>query len=139
MAGVFQDLVTYTLIAILVGLGIFALYKTGFKLNAPLSPGGAVGIVNAVALGVFLFVGFEWVTPLVEEVTQTKQIYRGMMIALGILSVVYAVFTTAMTAAVPKDVLMVAPAPTGAGPYGAGRPGGLSNDCGDPFYLDENI
>ncbi|NQS76828.1 MAG: APC family permease [Peptococcaceae bacterium] len=111
MAGVFQDLVTYTLIAILVGLGIFALYKTGFKLNAPLSPGGAVGIVNAVALGVFLFVGFEWVTPLVEEVTQTKQIYRGMMIALGILSVVYAVFTTAMTAAVPKDVLMVAPAP----------------------------
>lgn len=111
MAGVFQDVVTYSLIAILVCLGFFALYQSGFKLNAPLAPGGAVGIINAVALGVFLFVGFEWVTPLVEEVTQVKQIYKGMMIALGILSVVYAIFTTAMTAVVPKEILLASPAP----------------------------
>lgn len=111
MAGVFQDVVTYGLIAILLGLGLFALYKVGFKLNAPLAPGGAVGMINAVALGVFLFVGFEWVTPLAEEVTQAKQIYKGMMIALGILSVVYAIFTTAMTAVVPKEVLLASPVP----------------------------
>ncbi len=111
MAGVFQDVVTYSLIAVIVFIGLFALYKVGFKLNAPLSPGGATGILNAVALGVFLFVGFEWVTPLVEEVTQVKQIYKGMMIALGILSVVYAIFTVAMTAVVPKDVLLATPAP----------------------------
>jgi len=111
MAGVFQDVVTYGLIAILLGLGLFALYKVGFKLNAPLAPGGAVGMINAVALGVFLFVGFEWVTPLAEEVTQAKQIYKGMMIALGILSVVYAIFTTAMTAVVPKEILIASPVP----------------------------
>lgn len=111
MAGVFQDVVTYSLIAVIVFIGLFALYKVGFKLDAPLSPGGAAGIINAVALGVFLFVGFEWVTPLVEEVTQVKQIYKGMMIALGILSVVYAIFTVAMTAAVPKEILLATPAP----------------------------
>ncbi len=111
MAGVFQDVVTYSLIAVMIFIGIFALYKVGFKLNAPLSPGGAAGIIQAVAVGVFLFVGFEWVTPLVEEVTQIKQISRGMMIALGILSVVYAIFTVAMTAVVPKDILMASPAP----------------------------
>ena len=111
MAGVVQDVVTYGLIAVLVFIGVFALYKVGFKLNAPLAPGGAVGMINAVALGVFLFVGFEWVTPLAEEVTQAKQIYKGMMIALGILSVVYAVFTTAMTAVVPKEVLLASPVP----------------------------
>jgi amino acid transporter len=111
IAGVFQDVATYSLIIITLFLGLFALYKVGFKLEAPLSPGGAEGLINAVAVGVFLFVGFEWVTPLVEEVTQVKQISRGMMIALGILSVVYAVFTLAMTAAVPKEVLLASPAP----------------------------
>jgi amino acid transporter len=111
MAGVFQDVVTYTLIAVIVLIGLFALYKVGFKLNAPLSPGGAAGIIQAVAVGVFLFVGFEWVTPLVEEVTQVKQISRGMMIALSILSVVYAIFTVAMTAVVPKEILVASPAP----------------------------
>lgn len=111
IAGVFQDVVTYSLIAVIIIIGLFALYKVGFKLNAPLSPGGAAGIIQAVAVGVFLFVGFEWVTPLVEEVTQVKQISRGMMIALGILSVVYAIFTVAMTAVVPKEILVASPAP----------------------------
>jgi len=111
IAGVFQDVITYSLIVFLVLIGLFALGKVGFKLDAPFSPGGAVGIINAVAVGVFLFVGFEWVTPLVEEVTQVKQISKGMMIALGILSVVYAIFTVAMTAVVPKEVLIASPAP----------------------------
>jgi amino acid transporter len=111
IAGVFQDVATYSLIAVTLMIGLYALYKVNFQLNAPLAPGGAEGIINAVALGVFLFVGFEWVTPLVEEVTQVKQISRGMMIALGILSVVYAVFTAAMTASVPKEILLASPAP----------------------------
>lgn len=111
LAGVFQDVITYSLLAVLILIGFFALYKIGFQLDAPLSPGGAMGVVQAVAVGVFLFVGFEWVTPLVEEVTQVKQISRGMMIALGILSVVYALFTVAMTAVVPKEALLTAPAP----------------------------
>jgi len=75
IAGVFQDLITYSLMASLVIVSLVALNKINFQLNAPYTPGGAMGIINAVALGVFLFVGFEWVTPLAEEVTQIKQIF----------------------------------------------------------------
>ncbi|OPX90157.1 APC family permease [Pelotomaculum sp. PtaB.Bin117] len=111
IAGVFQDVITYGLLASLVVISLIALHKVNFQLNAPLAPGGASGLINAVALGVFLFVGFEWVTPLAEEVTKVKQISRGMMIALGILSVAYAVFTVAMTAVVPKEALAASAAP----------------------------
>jgi len=111
IAGVFQDVITYGLLASLAVISLIALYKVNFQLNAPFSPGGASGLVHAVALGVFLFVGFEWVTPLAEEVIQVKQISRGMMIALGLLSVTYAVFTVAMTAVVPKDALAASAAP----------------------------
>ncbi len=111
IAGVFQDVITYGLIASILAFGLIALSKVNFHLSAPLSPGGATGIISAVAVGVFLFVGFEWVTPLAEEVTQIRQISRGMMIALGILSVIYAIFTVAMTATVPKEVLAASAAP----------------------------
>jgi len=111
IAGVFQDLITYGLVASLLLIGLIALYKFDFQLSAPLAPGGAAGIINAVAVGVFLFVGFEWVTPLAEEVTRVKQISKGMMIALGILSVTYAVFTVAMTAVAPKEALAASAAP----------------------------
>ncbi len=111
IAGVFQDLITYSLMVSLVIVSLVALSKINFQLNAPYAPGGAMGMLNAVALGVFLFVGFEWVTPLAEEVTQVKQISRGMMIAIGVLSVIYAVFTVAMTSVVPKETLAASPAP----------------------------
>jgi len=111
IAGGFQDIITYGLLASMISIGLIALHKVHFQLNAPLAPGGAEGIVSAVAVGVFLFVGFEWVTPLAEEVTHIKQISRGMMIALGILSVAYAIFTVAMTAVVPKEALVASAAP----------------------------
>jgi amino acid transporter len=111
IAGIFQDIITYGLMFSMLAMGLIALFKVDFQLNAPLSPGGATGIISAVAVGVFLFVGFEWVTPLAEEVTQIRQISRGMMAALGILSVIYAIFTTAMTATVPKEVLASFAAP----------------------------
>jgi len=111
IAGVFQEVITYGLLASMFALSLIAFYKVNFQLNTPFAPGGAAGLINAVAVGVFLFVGFEWVTPLAEEVTQVKQISRGMMIALGILSVTYAVFTVSMTAVVPKGELLASAAP----------------------------
>lgn len=111
IAGTFQDVLTYGLLVSLAVFSYFALRQVDFQLHAPLAPGGAAGLLNAVALGIFLFVGFEWVTPLAEEVTHTKLISRGMMLALGLLSVVYAVFTVSMTAVVPKEVLAASAAP----------------------------
>ncbi|OPX84330.1 MAG: putative amino acid permease YhdG [Pelotomaculum sp. PtaB.Bin104] len=111
IAGLFQDVITYGLIISLTAFSLIAFNKTGFQLSTPFSPGSAPNLISAIAVGVFLFVGFEWVTPLVEEVTQMKQISKGMMIALGILSVTYAVFTVSMTAIVPKETLTATAAP----------------------------
>lgn len=106
IAGIFQQVITYGLLASLIVLSLIALHKVNFQLNAPFAPGSASGLLNAVALGVFLFVGFEWVTPLAEEVTKVKQISKGMMIAIGLLSVTYAAFTVAMTNLVPREALV---------------------------------
>ena len=111
LAGVFQEIVTYGLLASLVVFSLLALSKVGFHLEKPFTPGSADGLLTAVAMGVFLYVGFEWVTPLAEEVLDAKYITKGMMIAIGLLSVTYALFTVAMTALVPKEALLQAAAP----------------------------
>ncbi|OAT82247.1 APC family permease [Desulfotomaculum copahuensis] len=111
IAGAFQDIITYGLIVSLLVLSFLALNRVGFHLTTPLSPGGAGNLISAVAVGVFLYVGFEWVTPLAEEVTDSRLISRGMLLAVGILSVVYALFTVAMTATAPRTELLASPAP----------------------------
>lgn len=111
IAGRFQDIITYGLIIVLVVLAGIGLAGADFKVEAPFATGGGIGFVSAVAVGVFLFVGFEWVTPLAEEVTHSRLISRGMLMAIGILSVVYALFTVAMTATVPRELLAGSPVP----------------------------
>lgn len=111
MAGNFQDIITYGLIASLVVMALVALVKLDFQLTTPVAPGGATALINAVAVGVFLFVGFEWVTPLAEEVTNIRLISRGMLVAVGLLSITYALFTVAMTASVPRELLVNSPTP----------------------------
>ncbi|AEG13992.1 amino acid permease-associated region [Desulfofundulus kuznetsovii DSM 6115] len=111
IAGTFQDLITYGLMGSLLVLAFIALGRVGFQLTAPLAPGGALAFINAVAVGVFLFVGFEWVTPLAEEVTHSRLVSRGMLLAVGLLSVVYALFTVAMSASCSREALVASPAP----------------------------
>ncbi|WP_347491183.1 APC family permease [Desulfoscipio sp. XC116] len=111
IAGGFQDVVTYGLMLSLVALAFIALVKVDFQITAPFVTGGAVGLINAIAVGVFLFVGFEWVTPLAEEVTHHRLISRGMLLSIGVLSIIYALFTVAMTAAAPREALTGSPIP----------------------------
>ncbi len=111
LAGGFQDVLTYGMILSLLLMAFLAFTTHKVTFTALATPGDIEGLVNAVALGVFLFVGFEWVTPLAEEVTDNKYIARGMMLAIGMLSIVYALFTVAMTSAVPKDILVASPIP----------------------------
>ncbi len=111
IAGGFQNVLTYGLLLSMLAFAFIALVKVNFQLTTPLGTGNAVGLVNAVALGVFLFVGFEWVTPLAEEVTHHRIVSRGMLLAIGILSVTYALFTVAMTATTPREALAGSPIP----------------------------
>ncbi len=111
IAGAFQDVITYGLMISIVVLSILGLKKIDFQLSAPLAAGGIENFFTAVAVGIFLFVGFEWVTPLAEEVTDSKLISRGMFIAVGVLSVVYSLFTVTMAACVSREELAGSPVP----------------------------
>ncbi len=98
IAGLLQDISTYTLLISLAAISLLALARGGFHLHTPFaalhSPGN---LFNAVAVGVFVFSAFEWVTPLAEEISDTTQIPRGMFLSLGLLFISYALFTVACT------------------------------------------
>ncbi|KJS18532.1 MAG: amino acid transporter [Peptococcaceae bacterium BRH_c4b] len=111
LAGNFQDMVTYGLMVSLIVLAFVGFYHTGFRFTTPVAPGGIVPVINAVAVGVFLYVGFEWVTPLAEEVTESRLIARGMLVAVGLLSIIYSLITMAMTSAVPREAIAGSPVP----------------------------
>ena len=106
VAGTFQDIVTYGVIVSIVLISLWGLHLVHWHLAAPLATGGASGLIQAIATGIFLFIGFEWVTPLAEEVTENRIIAHGMFITVGIVCVVYALFTAALTANVPRAVFL---------------------------------
>lgn len=98
IAGWLQDITTYSLLAIAIIISLIALGQHHFLLRAPFAAlGDPFNLLNAVAVGVFVFSAFEWVTPLSEEIADIRQIPRGMLIALGLLFISYALFTLAAT------------------------------------------
>ncbi len=107
IAGVFQNVLTYSVVASIVTMGILALAHAHFHVPAPTRTGGAGPLFSAVGVAVFLFVGFEWVTPLADEVKSPRAIPMGMFIAVGLLAAVYALTATAMfTGLVPRHDLL---------------------------------
>jgi amino acid transporter len=111
VAGSFQDLITYGMIASLVAISLVGLGRLGWSLPAPFALGGGAKLFQAVSAGIFLFIGFEWVTPLAEEVTGSRLLARGMFVAVGLLSVVYALFTAAMAPWLSNGELRSSPIP----------------------------
>jgi amino acid transporter len=105
IAGLAEDIMTYTMLTFMVVVGIYAIGTSGVTVRDLFNTGGAVSVFQAAAVGVFLYVGFEWVTPLAEEVTESSMIPKGMMIAIGLLCLSYVIFITGMTAVVPKETL----------------------------------
>ena len=96
IAGLLQDITTYMLLAIAIGISLIALGQHGFQLRSPFAAFNDPGnLLNAVAVGVFVFSAFEWVTPLSEEINDIRQIPRGMFVSLGLLFISYALFTVA--------------------------------------------
>jgi amino acid transporter len=100
VAGLLQDTATSVVVLATLVVGALALARSGHALHMPLQPlhgHGAGDFVEAVALGVFLYSAFEWVTTSAEEVRKPESIQRGMLIAIGILCVVCSVATVAMS------------------------------------------
>ena len=106
IAGTFQNVLTYSVIASIVTMSVLALAHAQFHIPAPTRTGGIGPLFSAVGVAVFLFVGFEWVTPLADEVKSPRAIPTGMFIAVGLLVAVYALTATAMfTGIVPRGLL----------------------------------
>jgi amino acid transporter len=96
IAGLLQDITTYSLLAFVIVISLIALIQHHFQLRDPFnSLAHPDALLNAVAVGVFVFSAFEWVTPLSEEISNIRLIPRGMFIALGLLALSYALFTVA--------------------------------------------
>lgn len=96
IAGLLQDITTYSLLAFIMVISLISLGQHHFQLRSPFDAfGHPVDLINAVAIGVFVFSGFEWVTPLSEEINDIRLIPRGMFISLGLLGISYALFTVA--------------------------------------------
>lgn len=96
IAGLLQDITTYSLLAFIIVISLISLGEHNFQLRSPFDAfGQPVNLINSVAIGVFIFSGFEWVTPLSEEINDIRLIPRGMFISLGLLAISYALFTVA--------------------------------------------
>lgn len=107
ITGRLQDFLTYSMLAFLIIISIYTFTSHGLDMAAALdSPRLTVeNVLNAAAVGVFLYVGFEWVTPLAEETTDYRLIGKGMMYAIGLLSITYALFVTAMYSGLTEEQL----------------------------------
>jgi basic amino acid/polyamine antiporter, APA family len=100
VAGGVQDVATYSVLAVTCVLAVTALVRSHQPLRFPLAPlhGHTPGdFLEAVALGVFLFSAFEWVTTSAEEVRRPRHVHRGMFIALALLVVVCCLLTMSMS------------------------------------------
>lgn len=114
IAGLLQDITTYCLLAVALVVSLVALSKHGFQLRTPFD--GAthpLDLLNAIAVGVFIFSGYEWITPLSEEITNIKLIPRGMFIAIFLLGSSYILFTLAASSLlnVHSPAVMNSPVP----------------------------
>lgn len=98
IAGHLQDIITYSVVASILTISVLALAHAHWHVPTIVHPGSASTVASMVGFAIFLFVGFEWVTPLAEEVKEPRSIPYGMFIALGLLVVCYSLVATAMFA-----------------------------------------
>ncbi len=100
VAGLLQDVATTVVLVATLVIAVLALTHSGHGLHTPFQPlhgHGTGSFLQSVALGVFLYSAFEWVTTSAEEVRRPESIGRGMLVAVGLLCIVCAAVTVAMS------------------------------------------
>jgi amino acid transporter len=96
LAGRAEQVATYTVVALTLLIGVVALLHPSTDGSTPLGTTATTSPVQALILGIFIYVGFEWVTTNSEEVTRPAIIPRAMLVAIGVLAVSWSVFAMAM-------------------------------------------
>ena len=108
ITGIVQDILTYSMIGFLIAISVYTFAVHGISMGPALESSRFTleNVLQAAGVGVFLYVGFEWVTPLAEETTDYRLIGKGMLIAIGLLSVAYSLFIVAMYTGLTEEQLM---------------------------------
>lgn len=106
IAGIVQDANGFFLLATLVIFSLIVLLHAHTPLLIPRLFHLGPNWFQAVAVGVFIYVGFEWVTPLAEEFEDSRMIPRGMFIALGLIAVGFGLFSLALTVVFPNAAVL---------------------------------
>jgi len=99
VAGALQYIATFAVVVTTAVIGVLAIVHhptSAAHLAALHRHHGLGGFVQAVALGVFLYGGFEWVTTSAEEVRSPELVPRGMVISVAVLFVSCALATEGM-------------------------------------------
>ena len=105
IAGLTQDILSYTMFICLIVVSLYGLYTVDFKIPEPFAIGSFDGFIQAVAIGIASYIAFEWVITISEEVTDVRMVPKGMIISLGVLAIVYSLFAMAMTSVLDKQTL----------------------------------
>ena len=99
----FQMLTAYLLIAIIIVLGIMGVINKpagstfAFQFDMGENMNNLINLPAAIALGIFLYIGFEWVTPLgFRPASYRKKIPNSMLIAILLNMIAYVCFSLGM-------------------------------------------
>ena len=107
ITGIVQDITTYVMIAFLIGVSVYSISTHGVDVTTAVHSAKFTlrNVIQAAGVGVFLFVGYEWVAPLAEETMDYKLIGKGMLWAIGLLTLTYALFVVGMYVGLTQDQL----------------------------------
>jgi amino acid transporter len=107
ITGIIQDILTYTMIAFLIAVSVYSIATHGVNVAAAAQGARFTlhNVIQAAGVGVFLFVGYEWVAPLAEETMDYRLIGRGMLWAIGLLTITYALFVVGMYVGLTEEQL----------------------------------
>jgi amino acid transporter len=105
-----QMVVTGAAAAVIVLVGILGMAGPDLSVHRALGAGdvggGLAALPAAVGIAVFIYMGFEWVTPIgLRPVSYIRQIPLSMPVAVVILGVVYALFSAGIGVTVPRGKL----------------------------------
>lgn len=107
----FQIVITLLLISVLFGVASIGLFKVGTLKQSSdflkdVSFKDLQGFPSAIAMAFFLFVGFEWVTPLgFSRKSYTHMIPRSMIVAVSLGLIINVIFITSLNVHVPKSIM----------------------------------
>jgi len=117
VVGVLESLAVAAVFTVIEVAGLIAVTYAGFAappvadwVNVP--PPELAGVAGAVALCFFAFIGFEDLENMAEEVRDPTRIMpRGILLALAITAVLYALVSLAAVRSVPRELLAMSDQP----------------------------